>query len=588
MKTDDLCLYYVQRPPPTCEGVSRIQAYFPSLETLFPSIQTQTTGTPTLASMELVVDVSGSVATIENIVSKSVRQVPVWTRKIHLVEPVEVMSGNYILPADGSLPTFRNAWQTTLRKINDPYNEAYTAALASCMTSRLVETGVSPHFCRFYGTYSGRADEYRFNITEDLPDIEDEKWFRDGITTGAFQILAVDPYNPEIEGELEPWLPGPIQRVSEGSTLSSSSTDAEDDASSNSSASDDDGVVEAIDDDIPIDAEEAVLSRPRIRLGPTAAASYSSYSGSDESESDLDYLVALKNFPVQLTFLERCDGTMDKLMDDEVSDDATDDMKETKEARWTAWMFQVVAALTVAQETYDMVHNDLHTNNVVWSGTADTHLYYHVQGAAGGDRYYRVPTYGRIFKIIDFGRATFKAQKDGPTWFPDVYAPGADADGQYNCAPYFEHGKPKVVPNPSFDLCRLAIAMLESLWPDQPAVKEPAMPMTKEAGRVQNETVSPLWNLLWLWLTDKEGKNFLRLPNGRERYPQFDLYCAIARNSGNAVPAQQLTAPLFDEAFAFRQKDVPADATIWKLNVMTRPQTTAKKLAKKSKNRLRP
>jgi hypothetical protein len=242
-------------------------------------------------------------------------------------------------------------------------------------------------------------------------------------------------------------------------------------------------------------------------------------------------------------------------------------MCDTKDERWTAWIFQVVAALTSLQSAYDLVHNDLHTNNIVWSGTAETHLYYHIYGAMGGDRYYRVPTYGRIFKIIDFGRATFRLPQDkkSMTWIPDVYAPGADADGQYNCGTYFVKGKPKVVPNRSFDLCRLAVAMLESLWPDKPKTTENSRPMTKESGHVQYETVSPIWNLLWMWLTDKDGKNFLRSPDGRERYPEFDLYCAIAANSENAVPAQQLTAPVFDGSFKIRQKDLPSDAQIWKL-----------------------
>ena len=204
-KEDSLRMYYVQRPSPECASFRNIQAYFPSLETLFPSIQSHTGGNPTLAASELLVDISGSLATVENLSTKVIKQVPVWTRSVHLLEPVDVMSGDYVLPKDGVLPTFKISWQKTLRKINDPYNEAYTAAVAACMTSRLVETGITPHFCRFYGTYSGRAAEYRYNITEDLRDIEEEKWFREGISTGKITIMAVDPYNPDIEGPLKPF-----------------------------------------------------------------------------------------------------------------------------------------------------------------------------------------------------------------------------------------------------------------------------------------------------------------------------------------------------------------------------------------------
>jgi hypothetical protein len=57
----------------------------------------------------------------------------------------------------------------------------------------------------------------------------------------------------------------------------------------------------------------------------------------------------------------------------------------------------------------------------------------------------------------------------------------------------------------------------------------------------------------------------LRSPDGSERYPAFDLYCAIAKDVHNAVPAQQLTLPLFDNSFRIRRKDIPADVPIWKL-----------------------
>jgi hypothetical protein len=319
--------------------------------------------------------------------------------------------------------------------------------------------------------------------------------------------------------------------------------------------------------------------RPPIRLSRVSngEAEGESNGSSDDEDDEIDYRMIVKNFPIQMTVLERCDGTLDDLMENEIADDASSDMRETKEQRWTAWIFQVIAGLTTAQQFYDFVHNDLHTNNVMWCGTGETHLFYQVTGAAGGDRYYRVPTYGRIMKIIDFGRATFKppmasANKGSPNrlWISDAYAPNADAGGQYNCGPYYEKDKPKVAPNKSFDLCRLAVAMLETLWSEPVEPVSPRSILTREPGRVQAETTSPLWNLMWLWLTDKTGRNILKNPDGTERYPQFDLYCAIAKDAQNAVPAQQLTLPLFDGAFRCRRKDIPADSPLFKLQASHR------------------
>jgi len=558
-------MYYLQRPAPTIEGITGLQSYFPSLEQLFSSIANQTTGSPTLAARELVVDVSSGSSLVEDISTKEKRNTATWMRMVHLVEPIDALSGEIVLPTDGALPSYRMPWQRALRKLNDPYNEAYTDAVCACMASRLVETGRSPHFCRFYGTYNARVPEYRYNITEDMSDIEGEDWFRDGLASGAFRIVAVDPYDADVTAELtRPWedLRPKLLAMQDDRTVSeatNSETGSESDESETTSESDAD-LVEA---DIEISGE-ATVRRPQIRLSRIGGRSASHSTESSGSEDDIEYRAILKNFPVQITVLERCDGTMDDLMEDEIADDATEDMRETKEQRWTAWIFQVVAGLATAQQTYDLVHNDLHTNNVMWSGTGETHLYYHVTGAAGGDRFYRVPTFGRIMKIIDFGRATFRPVVNGDrhTWFPDAYAHDAVAGGQYNCGPYFEHGQPKVSPNKSFDLCRLAVAILDTLWDKKEmALVSPRRALTKE----QPETMSPLWNLLWLWLTDKNGRNVLRNPDGSERYPQFDLYCAIARDVQNAVPAQQLTLPLFDAAFRCRRKDIPADATIWKL-----------------------
>jgi hypothetical protein len=594
----ELRLFYRQRAAPALPGAPAPQTYFPSLEVLFPSLEDDATGSPALGSAETVVsvDATGTTATVEHALDHTQRtQVPIWIRAMHLVEPVEVLSGEYVLPRDGALPASRGPWQRALRKLNDPYNEAYTDAVMACMASRLVETKRSPHFCRFFGTFSSRVPEYKYNITDDMEDIEGEAWYRDGLKSGAFQILAMDPWDPTVTAVVtRPWedarakldavldarteddseeeeneqTPSVTSATgSEESDTLLSDTESSDSGESESTSSGSGSLEEA---DIEATGQ-AIVHRPRLQLSRiSGSVNGADDDGSSDSE-DVEYRAVLRDFPVQLTVLERCDGTMDELMEAEIDDDATEDMADTKEERWTAWIFQVVAGLAAAQQAYDFVHNDLHTNNVMWTGTGETHLYYHITGAPGGDRYYRVPTYGRIMKIIDFGRATFRpsaAATNNRLWIPDAYAPDADAGGQYNCGAYYRAGEPKVLPNKSFDLCRLAVAILDTLWPEKPAARQPQRVMTREPGRVTHETESPLWNLLWLWLTDRHGKNVLVSPDGRERYPNFNLYCAIARDAQNAVPAQQLTLPLFDSVFRCRRRDIPDDATIYKLQAI--------------------
>ncbi len=577
----DLRLFYLQRAPPIIPGVSNVQTYFPSLEQLFPSLQTRPQLNPTLAATELVSQIGeDGIGIVENLITHETRQTPVWMRQVHLVQPLDVADGSFVLPHDGALPAPRAPWQAALRKLNDPYNEAYTDAVCACMMSRLVETKRSPHFCRFYGTVAGRVPEYVYNVTDDLEEIEEEDWFKEGMRTGAFKVVAVDPWDPTITAELtQPWGTGPSQGCVTGAEEDEVSTDESEEegshstpsATSDASDNGDDECDLVEEDDIPITGEATVRGR-RIRLNRVSPSTEgdTTTSSSMPSEDDLEYRMLIKDFPVQVSILERCDGTMDQLMEDELAN--ARDMADTKEQRWTAWMFQVIAALTTAQQAYDFIHNDLHTNNVMWTGTGETHLYYHVRGAPGGDRYYRVPTYGRLMKIIDFGRATFRppaAATNNRLWIPDAYAPGGDAAGQYNCGPYFQQGEPKVQPNKSFDLCRLAVAILDTLWPEMPEAAQPRRVLTRESGRVTAETVSPLWNLLWLWLTDRHGKNLLLDPDGDERYPTFDLYCAIAADAKNAIPATQLTLPIFDDAFRCKRSDIPDDATIWTLHAFS-------------------
>jgi hypothetical protein len=596
MHTPELALYYVNRPPPLLEGHT-LSTYFPSLEILFPSIAHHTSGNPSLASIELATEIQGISGTVENLLDKTKRTVPVWIKKMHIVEPLSVMDGTYILPHDGALPTFRAAWQSSLRKLNDPYNEAYTDAVFACMASRLVELGISPHWCRFYGTYVGRTPEYQYNLTEDFADIQGEEWFQRGIETNAFRVIVNDPYNKDVSAPLEQtWKILPLLPRSRSVSRTNNSDESEDDMCREEETSNTLDAAELLVEDHPTTLDVAVeveditasdtielagtveLVRPRLKLTRVSGSEHSQHTSSEE-EDELEYRAVFKDFPVQITILERCDGTMDDLMEYEISHSENTDLRETKEQRWTAWMFQIIAGLTVAQQTYDFVHNDLHTNNIMWCGTGDTHLYYSIQGASGGDRYYRIPTYGRMFKIIDFGRATFrpsdkkhtkKGKHAGRIWFPDAFAPGADAGGQYNYDPFYDSSIPKVAPNKSFDLSRLAVAMLESLWEDIPKDRAPAKILTKEPGRIQHETISPLWNMMWLWLTDKYGKNILRTPDGEERYPHFNLYCAIARDIHNAVPGQQITLPIFDSAFKIRKKDIPTDAHVWVLHAQNR------------------
>ena len=61
--------------------------------------------------------------------------------------------------------------------------------------------------------------------------------------------------------------------------------------------------------------------------------------------------------------------------------------------------------LYIPSKEFKFTHNDLHINNIMYTKTDGSFLYYKFNNV-----YFKVPTYGYVFKIIDFGRAIFTYQ----------------------------------------------------------------------------------------------------------------------------------------------------------------------------------
>lgn len=546
------------------------QAYFSALEKLQPSLEASIVG-----FQSCWLGISGeSVTGIERPNESSFEGAlkmsdgttrDIFIKRIHLVDPLAAMEGEYVLPSDGALAAPSDLWKNTLMKINNPLNEAYVDCLFALYASKFVESSISPHWCRCYGTFSARVDTYVYNISEEYDSLRKKSWWN------VHQRLGLFKYQEDDEGKkpLDALFTQPGTALSLDDFVSV-------DADTGTAITAITAIVVSATNDITVSEEEPIVSseepvkltNPKLRLKRLSDSSGSgdsgSGSGSGSYESDeVEEFVEFYNFPVQVSLLEKADGTMDTLLDEEDADDAA--MLETKDVRWAAWLFQVIAGLVVAQHYFGFVHNDLHTNNIMWNGTGVTDIYYRVVPGRGKETWYmKIPTYGRLMKIIDFGRASFTVPGAG-FFISDAFFPGNDAATQYNCDPFFDsaEGK-KVEPNTSFDLCRLAVSLLESLFPDRPANSTPVKIMSREGAKLYPETVSPVYNLLWEWLTDDDGKNVLRTPNGEERYPDFDLYRALAAQVHNAMPKVQVEKPLFSQ-FRCAAKDIPANTKVYEL-----------------------
>jgi hypothetical protein len=182
--------------------------------------------------------------------------------------------------------------------------------------------------------------------------------------------------------------------------------------------------------------------------------------------------------------------------------------------------------LIVYQNTFHFTHNDLHTNNITYVNTDKTHLYYKFKGIN-----YCVPTYGRIFKIIDFGRSIYKFQNK--VFCSDSFSQYGDANTQYNFPPFYNAKKPNVLPNYSFDLCRLGCSIYDFVIEDNSY-----KPSLKKMNKFQR--------IIYKWCLDDKGQNILYTKTGEERYPGFKLYKAIARNVTQHTPENQLNSSFFN------------------------------------------
>jgi len=190
-----------------------------------------------------------------------------------------------------------------------------------------------------------------------------------------------------------------------------------------------------------------------------------------------------------------------------------------------ACLFQINMTLLTYQKAFAFTHNDLHTNNVMYVKTDRTYLYYRYQS-----RVYKVPTFGKIYKLIDFGRGVYRFK--GRTFFSDSFAPSGDASTQYNTEPYYNAKKSRVEPNMSFDLCRLGTSIYDFVIPDED---------------VEEEELDEFQKTIRRWCCDDHGKNVLYKKNGDERYPNFKLYKMIARTVHAHTPEAQLDFPLFQQ-----------------------------------------
>lgn len=494
--------------------------------------------------------------------------VNVFFKMAPLLNPFKYLTGKYENTGHDifKLPSFDETDAALHPSMVDMNNSAYVDGCFTFFSSFLIHEHGFIHGVDYYGSFLGHKNGFQVDVIEDLEHLISSEYFKKN--TGV--LFTIEDYSHIIEDTpLEVVKLNPIQIHDVEVDPNAESIDNEIyegvfelvpdpplDASSSNSISLDDlkdmslelvdvtaDVVSTEDATSPSKKSSCALSNSscssRTSLtndddficedagsesgGDSASGfdsssdcsgsdrSYCSGSGDSGSSFEEDALYATINkFPVQVIAMECCEDTLDNLIE---KTDMTND-------EWLSALMQTIMILLTYQKAFAFTHNDLHTNNIMYTKTEKKHIYYLYKNT-----YYKVPTFGRIFKIIDFGRSIYKFKTH--LFCSDSYQPGGDASTQYNTEPYFNETKPRIEPNYSFDLCRLACSLYDFILDDTPTKEDLAK-------------LKPFAKIIREWCLDDNGLNVLYKTNGAERYPGFKLYKMIARQVHAHTPKAQL------------------------------------------------
>jgi hypothetical protein len=240
------------------------------------------------------------------------------------------------------------------------------------------------------------------------------------------------------------------------------------------------------------------------------------YSIEKTKESDDDFTLIHPTMPVLIILQEKLDVLFDEMytesLEQFLSDTNFPKLKTIRnqifDYKMTSWVLQLLFALKSANDSINFVHNDLHIHNVMGKKTDKTYI----NIKYNNDAVYKIPTFGYIIKVIDFGRSTYSV--NGLDVINDAFDKDSEAGDQYkNCTP-----------SSAFDLSRFACSFFEDL----------------EEEEVETVLKTNIGRIMHSWIFADDGTNLLEIEG-------FDLYIKIAENFRIKTPQHQIdTNEIFD------------------------------------------
>lgn len=510
------------------------QSYIPIFTTLFPKNTGENT---TLNQKYQILDLNHISDRKGNVLEK-----PIFIKYAPLVDPIHYLIGKYkddFTKQKTRIPVNIDDIYCP-KKVLSSNNSSYIDGFFNYLCSQLLNEHDFVHGVDFYGTYLCTQKKFKLNIADDFEYLQESSHFMksfkllyninhetlDNMSSSPGQATFSKKERLDLTGNQDVSLEViddqednqheslekeddnmDMEVVFQDSKKEADNSDSED--STNNSIISESSVDNSNEDDTDWSEEEDGDSEEEEEEEEDSDNGNSDDSNESGEEAINAYIY---NFPVQLICLEKCDGTLDDLLDKRL----------IKEKEISSAFVQIIFTLLTYQKLFDFTHNDLHTNNILYSNTTIKSIKYKYK-----NKTYVVPTFGKIYKIIDFGRSIYKFGNN--TYCSDSFSKGNDAHSQYNCEPYFNPKKPGILPNKSFDLCRLGCSLHDFFFEEE-------MPSKKGNTEIENAVLR--------WCTDDRGKNILYKSSGGERYPNFKLYIMIARLVHKHTPEAQLEYPL--------------------------------------------
>lgn len=393
----------------------------------------------------------------------------VYYKYAPMLDPYYHLTGRYDVAERAEMPSNAyRAYVTRHQKIMDPMNSAAMDALGAHISGELFRQGL-PTALESFGYRVGMKREFRFDVGAefmyncdewDTPENEHRfAWYQ---KPEDYEERKADLADMKREEAAEAAEADRAANEANEANNEDEDQDEDDDCCCCEHCQMEGCQGECCDGDDLFDSKLAKAAA-REKRDNNNDEEEDEYNEDDEPLDDGDWwsyspgeaTVDLFRIPVVMVGVEKCaGGTLEDYLVARNKKNAPFSEEETG-----ALILQLAFTLETMQRGYQFVHGDLHLRNIMIVPTTLEHVAFSFDGVE-----YRVPTFGRLYKLIDFGRSSFVL--DGRFFVSDAFAPHGDGSGMFNCGPSEDLSAPTVWPSRSFDLALLSGILFELMVGD--------------------------------------------------------------------------------------------------------------------------